>query len=647
MKKFSLYSLILVFGLSLQAQIATINPENQLPRPVDPSVNYSSQISRKSLKGGGDIFWEEHFDWGDSTSNIGWRLPSDWKILDPTDLGYNWHWANDTLKGVYTNEAPFHSTTESNGFLALNLDGYNSDRGNYNNYLAVNSTIVSPVIDCSAKSSVIVRVEQRFRYWSATASLFLFEVTNDAGAHWAGFDMKMDALSTETVAGLGPREKVDLYLNLSVYAAGMPKVQFRITWRDARLYYWMIDDIVFMEGWDTDLQMLYYEADYDNGLEDPEGFYYQVPKTQISGYNFYSVVRNFGNLEQEGTNLNVKVMKNKQYIWERATDPFVSYPLVVDTLILDAQYTPEEYGHYQIDFAINCDNPDELPGDNYASIPFNITDSVFSRGDDTRETSFSTWYWYTADHEGDYMGTWYTLKQDEEINSITAYINSADVRYSIRLVLFVYNAETGDPHELLSSTLIQIDSTMLKNHWVTLPLEKDGEGEFLKAGESYLAAVYFTSPMTYAEAYNSRRYSLGSDRSTYYPFGKSWYYFSVEGLWRGSLNDLFMIKMNFKNDDNLVDGKPSNNLINKFLEQNYPNPFSGTTKISFNLAKEEDLNLTIVDITGKVVYQKAILDANAGHNEIIINALQFESGTYFYTLSGVNYQETKKMTIAK
>lgn len=643
MKKFTLFGLLLVLGFSLQAQKTAYNPAYQMPRPVDTSVKYAKQLNQPGLKGGGDIFWEEQFDWGDSTSNIGWFLPSDWAILDPTDLGYNWHWANDTLKGVYTNEAPFHSTSESNGFLALNLDGYNSDIASYNDYLAVNSTIVSPVIDCSAKSSVLVRVEQRFRYWSSSVNLF--EVTNDGGVHWASFDMKMGALSNETVAGLGARQKVDLYMNLTEVAAGMPEVQFRITWTDARLYYWMIDDIVFMEGWDTDLQMLYYEADYDNGLEDPEGFFYQVPKTQISGYDFYSVVRNFGNLEQWGTNLNVKVMKNNQYIWERTTEPFVSYPLTIDTLRIEDQYTPEEYGHYQIDFAITCDNPDELPGDNYASVPFHITDSVFSRADDTRETSFSTWGWYTVDHEGDYMGTWYTLKQDEEINSITAYINGADIDYSIRLVLFAYDAETGDPYELLTSDLVPIDSTILKNHWVTLPLEKDGEGEFLKAGESYMAAVYFTSPMTYEEAYDSRRYSVGSDRSTYYPSGQCWYYFAVDDAWYGSGNDLFMIKMNFKNDDNLIDGIPSSNLNNRTLEQNYPNPFRGSTKISFNLTKEEDLDLTITDITGKIVYHQSISSANTGQNDIIINASQFEPGTYFYTLSGFNYQETKKMTV--
>ena len=37
-----------------------------------------------------------------SASQPGWLLPSGWKLEDPGDIGYNWHWAIDTLKGVYT-----------------------------------------------------------------------------------------------------------------------------------------------------------------------------------------------------------------------------------------------------------------------------------------------------------------------------------------------------------------------------------------------------------------------------------------------------------------------------------------------------------------------------------------------------------------
>ncbi len=292
MKYFTLLVCGLAFSLQINAQSFKINSSVEPPSKLNSSELQSDVKQQKSLKAG-VVFWEEQFDWGDETSQIGWFLPEGWSLQDPTDIGYNWHWANDTLSGVYTNEAPFMSTSMDNGFLALNLDGYNSDIGHYNDYIPVDNSITSPPIDCSAHSSVLVKIEQRFRYWGS--GILQFEVTNDNGVHWAAFDMKMGTLYSETSGSAGEREAVNLYLNISDVAAGMNAVQFKITWRDSKLYYWMIDDITFMEGWDNDLQMLYYEADYDNGNpNDPEGFFYDVPKTQLSSYNFHSVVSNFG-----------------------------------------------------------------------------------------------------------------------------------------------------------------------------------------------------------------------------------------------------------------------------------------------------------------------------------------------------------------
>lgn len=645
MKHFTLFSIFLVLTLNLQAQKVKINQSTELPTRAEQSYDQTPNSDQSPLKGAGDIFWEEQFDWGDSTSGIGWFLPEGWTIEDPGDLGYNWHWANDTLFGTYTIEPPFYSTTADNGFLALNLDGYNADILDYADYLAVNSSIVSPVIDCSGKSSVLVRIEQRFRYWSN--AVMLFEVTNDNGVHWASFDMSMGTLISETSGAAPARTPVDLYLNLNDVAAGMPEVQFKITWRESRLYFWMIDDISFMEGWDHDLQMLYYEADYDNGLDDPEGFFYQVPKTQISGYNFYSVVKNFGNNEQWGTNMNVKIMKNNEYIWDKSTDPYISYSLLTDTLILEDQFVPEDYGHYQIDFAITSEVEDEKPADNYASILFNITDSVFSRGDDTREVNFSTWDWYSSDHEGDYMGTWYTLKQDEEINSISAYISYADVNYDVSFSVFAYDDELGEPYELLTTEMVTIDSTILENKWLTLPIEKDGEGEFLEAGKSYMVAVYFTSGMTYEEGYDSRRFGIGSDRSNYYPSGQCWYYFAVDDEWYPSGSDLFMIKMNLNNNDNIIDSDNALNLAGSSLNQNYPNPFVDQTNISFVLDKAQEVELIVTDITGKTVYYRQVGTVQAGENVISLQASGLKPGNYFYTVKGDSFRETKRMTISR
>lgn len=644
MKHFTIILALFAFAFHSWGQNAfQAGPEP--PSKESRSVARADIIKSTPLKGGGDVFWKEEFNWADSTSQLGWLLPAGWKLEDPGDIGYNWHWAIDTLKGVYTNEPPLKSTSRGNGFLALNLDGYNKDLGNYVNYIAVNNSILSPVIDCSAHSSVLVRVEQNFRYWSD--AVMLFEVTSDAGAHWASYDMKMGTLISERVGAIAAGDKVDLYLNLTDVAAGSPQVQFKITWRNARLYYWMIDDITFMEGWDNDIQMLYSEANYDNGTLDKEGFFYAVPKTQMSGYNMLAVVKNFGNMEQWGTQLNVQVTKNNQVIYNESTTPYVLYPGITDTLRIAKQFIPEEFGHYRMDFSAKMDNADEIPIDNFSSVPFNITDSLFSRCDEKPEVNFSTWGWYTYQHEGDLMGTWYTLKKDAEINSISTYISSADIRSSFRFVLLGYNAVDDATYELLGSEFMPMDSTILKNHWVTLPLIKDGEGEFLTAGNSYLTCIEFWNNLEFQEAYDSHRYAIGSDRNNFYPSGKCWFYQTEIKAWWSSGNDLFMIRMNLNDNSNQIDGIAKDLTTGTTVEQNYPNPFSHETTISYKLSQSSDIQLTICDITGKVVWNQPYGNVSAGDHSITLNGASFQPGTYLYTMTGKDFTKTFRMSVTR
>lgn len=638
----TLFLINLAFQLPAQEKKAA---ESMPPSRVAREILNPGCYGEKSLKGGGDVFWTEEFNWGDSTSGIGWKLPSGWTLEDPGDLGYNWHWANDTLKGVYTNEPILASDSRANGCLALNLDAYNQDLGYYNNYLPVDNSIVSPKIDCSGHSSVLVRLAQNFRYWSEAD--MLFDVTSDGGGHWASYDMKMGTLYSERVGHVAAGGKVDLILNITDVAAGAPEVQFRITWRKARLYYWMIDDITFMEGWNNDIQMLYYQADYDNGTDSDEGFFYSVPKTQISGYDMMAIFHNFGNLEQWDTRLEVNVTKNNQVIWSQATTPFVFYPGLTDTFRIAQQFIPEDFGHYKVDFEAKMENVDEIPDDNSGTMPFQVTDSVFSRCDDQAELSWSTWGWYEYGHEGDYMGTWYTIKNDIEINSISVYINNADINASFRLVLMGYNAEDDALFELLTSETVSMDSTILKNHWVTLPLLKDGESEFLKAGDSYLASIQFWNNLDYPEAYNSHRYSIGSDRSNYYPSGQCWFYLSNDDTWYSSGTDLFMIRMNLDDHSNQVDGIRENQADMIELLQNYPNPFSGETTISYDLTAQSDVKLTVRDISGRIVWYNEYSGQLSGRHEIILNSSEFESGNYFYTLTGDKFGKTLQMTVIR
>jgi len=81
---------------------------------------------------------------------------------------------------------------------------------------------------------------------------------------------------------------------------------------------------------------------------------------------------------------------------------------------------------------------------------------------------------------------------------------------------------------------------------------------------------------------------------------------------------------------------------------NYPNPFSNSTAINYNLAiPSENVSLTVVDINGKQVFTKNLGKQDAGDLTINFDGSDLNNGVYFYTLTSDNNRQTGKMMISK
>ena len=88
------------------------------------------------------------------------------------------------------------------------------------------------------------------------------------------------------------------------------------------------------------------------------------------------------------------------------------------------------------------------------------------------------------------------------------------------------------------------------------------------------------------------------------------------------------------------------------LNQNFPNPFNGSTEISFSIPYQSQTQIKVFDIKG--AYVGTILDKklNAGKHFIhldteFINQNSLSSGTYFYQLNTTNNQRVRKFLYVK
>jgi hypothetical protein len=81
------------------------------------------------------------------------------------------------------------------------------------------------------------------------------------------------------------------------------------------------------------------------------------------------------------------------------------------------------------------------------------------------------------------------------------------------------------------------------------------------------------------------------------------------------------------------------------LGQNEPNPFKGSTVISYTLPTAANAVVTVFDVTGKVVIENKV-SAAAGVNTMTIQENSLNgSGVYYYQLRSGDYTATKKMIV--
>jgi len=89
------------------------------------------------------------------------------------------------------------------------------------------------------------------------------------------------------------------------------------------------------------------------------------------------------------------------------------------------------------------------------------------------------------------------------------------------------------------------------------------------------------------------------------------------------------------------------------LYANYPNPFNPSTTISYQLAKQENVTLSIFNLMGEeIITLVNNRTQNSGQHKVVwdgkdTNGLSVSAGLYLYQIKIGNYIESKKMAFIK
>lgn len=84
------------------------------------------------------------------------------------------------------------------------------------------------------------------------------------------------------------------------------------------------------------------------------------------------------------------------------------------------------------------------------------------------------------------------------------------------------------------------------------------------------------------------------------------------------------------------------------LSQNYPNPFSGETTISYSLSTPERVTLTVYNSLGEEVATLVSDKQSAGGHNVVFKSDQLQNGMYFYRIvAGMDVQSGKMIVLKK
>ncbi|SVC14276.1 uncharacterized protein METZ01_LOCUS267130, partial [marine metagenome] len=204
----------------------------------------------KELEKSQTPIWSEDFGngfpsgWSSYSNNsAGGVATSPWKHSFQGSWGY-WN-ANQGQSA----SAPINSTTASNGFLISDPDSanhWNYGQPSGSTYEYMESYFTTSAIDLSNYPNVSLEFEQLFRFNNSVA--LKVSVSTDS-LMWTDYNVQGNA--TNNTQSPDPQY---ISLNISAIAGNSPTVYIRIGW-EARVYYWMIDDMQIVETPDHKLKL--------------------------------------------------------------------------------------------------------------------------------------------------------------------------------------------------------------------------------------------------------------------------------------------------------------------------------------------------------------------------------------------------------
>ncbi len=631
MKKTLLF-LAIIFSVSLMAQ------QNSPDGIQTEKVVKQSQNSSKSQA----PIWEEDFGngfpsgWSTYTNNAAGGIATcPWKYT----FGGSWGYWNSN-NGVSAASA-MSSTTAANGFLISDPDS--SNHWNYgqpsgSTYEYMESYFTTSAIDLSGHPSVSLEFEQTFRF---NNSLNLKVSISTDSIMWTDYNVQGNA--TNNTQSPDPQL---VSLNITSVAGNSSTVYIRIGW-EARVYYWMIDDMQIVETPANKIELL----DETFGgwiLSSPTttgdmGIPYTFNPISQATANPYRVegrIINQGGTNQSNTQLNVNVIDdiNVSVFSDNSTPVIlnISDTITVGTI---SSFAPTNIGKYDFDIWASSDSAFS----DTATRTSVVTDTIYGRDYDwnTDGTNAGSGYYLGRHACGQILANAFEIYAPDTVTSISFFVDDKSVANSfLKVELYEYDPtqslNTGSPPIWLE----QSDDYVLTNadieSWVTLKLNGSVSVFPGTGNTAYLAAVHGYAHPTDTTLISSSSadgvVSFIQDNGCDIGSGGFGYWYSA--------SKTLMIRMNL--GDVSIPSSINKNSLPKSVAI-YPNPTSDKINIELNNGTIENISISVSNVLGQEVYSVEKLALK--NSKEILDFSTFSKGVYFLEIERKNGRVLEKIVV--
>ena len=583
--------------------------------------NNSSKIIKNDFKSDKSavVIWEEDFgggfpsSWGTYTSNTGAgnsgtsagnTAEAPWKHSMVGSWGY-WNSVGTSGGNPTGPAAAINSTTAANGFLISDIDSANHWNGNPGSnsgstYHFIESYFTTSAIDLSGFPNVSLEFEHSFRL---NNSVDLTVSISTDSTNWTTYNVQGNATNNQASA-----DPEYLSLNISPIAGNSSTVYVKVGW-NARVYFWMLDDMKIIETPDDriDLTEITHGGWYTTPTINGFGLDYTiVPMKQAiaNPYTFEGIVANLGALSQT-THINVEVYNGSgNNVFSTTSADSVLNPQ--DTIIFVGQnkFTPTTEDEYY--FETWASSIDTVSDTMYSSSI--VSEKVYARDNGTDHSE----YGLGRSCGGMIIGTYFDVYDTDDLASLSVFMkDNSVVGADIYAVLYEIDA-SNEKIYLIQSDDYSLTSNDLGN-WVTIPLDDDFTlvpGTYMAAVGSYAnpidTSVLAMSQYTEAATCYIQKNGCLTGTQTY----GSWYWTSR----------VPMVRMNFATvsaiEENIFDGELSI----------YPNPSSDFIRIDMIDVNKSEYNVSIINVLGEKVFD--ISESISGNYMKQIDVRNLANGTY-------------------